>query len=230
MIKLEGTRPIFDKAQYLPIKDVVKTLERPRERLIELLVKIALDPADKKTQERWDKADKEWELKLLRSPVEFLAGSDGQSVEKIKLAVNVMDGDSVRQTEEIEEIETGLVLRSIGYKSVQAEQNLPFDFKKGVIPNTDGRAGDGLYAAGWLGTGPRGVIIDTMNTAFKVGANVVEDLKDVTEEKPGLSGMPELNESTTWDQWTKLDQIEEEAGQAVGKLREKIISVPEMLN
>ena len=36
------------------------------------------------------------------------------------------------------------------------------------MPNTDGRVSDGVYTAGWLGTGPRGVIIDTMNNAFKV--------------------------------------------------------------
>ena len=34
--------------------------------------------------------------------------------------------------------------------------------------NVDGRVSKGVYAAGWLATGPRGVIVDTMGTAFKV--------------------------------------------------------------
>ena len=38
----------------------------------------------------------------------------------------------------------------------------------GIIPNINGRVSAGVYTAGWLGTGPRGVIIDTMNNAFKV--------------------------------------------------------------
>ena len=38
----------------------------------------------------------------------------------------------------------------------------------GIVPNEDGRVSPGVYTAGWLGTGPRGVIIDTMNNAFKV--------------------------------------------------------------
>ena len=33
--------------------------------------------------------------------------------------------------------------RSIGYKSVQAEANLPFDAKKGVVPNEGGRVEPG---------------------------------------------------------------------------------------
>jgi len=231
LVKLEGTRPVLHTEQYLPIKDIVPTLQRPRKRLIELLVKTALDPADKKTKARWDVAEKEWELKLFRSPVEFIAGSDGESVAGVQLAVNAPAGEeSVQQTDQTETIETGLVLRSIGYKSVQAEANLPFDAKKGVVPNEGGRVEPGLYTAGWLATGPRGVIIDTMNTAFKVGANIVEDLSSsATNEKPGRAGMGALASSTSWSDWETLDRLEEQEGHKTGKLREKILSVPEML-
>jgi len=231
MTKLEGTRPIFHKQQYIPIKDMVATMERPKKRLMELLVKTALGPVDPKTAAGWAEAQNEWELKLLRSPVEFLAGSDGKSVHQIKLAVNVQKGDSVEQTDETEVIETGLVLRSIGYKSIQAEQGLPFDPKRGVVPNTDGRVESGLYAAGWLGTGPRGVIIDTMNTAFKVGGKIVEDLSTIKDsKKPGLSGMPELMHRTNWEDWLKIDKAETAAGELNGRPREKMTSLPQMLD
>lgn len=230
LIKLDGTRPVFHPDQYLPIKDLVPTLQRPRKRLIELLVKTALDPADKKTQARWDAADKEWELKLLRSPVEFLPGPDGQSVGGVRLAFNIVDGEgSVNQTEETEVVETGLVLRSIGYKSVQAEPSIPFNVGEGVVPNTSGRVEQGLYTAGWLATGPRGVIIDTMNTAFKVAANIVDDLDKDTVEKPGSVGMAGLESSTSWSDWEKVDALEEQEGHKTGKLREKIQSVSKML-
>jgi hypothetical protein len=47
------------------------------------------------------------------------------------------------------------LFRSIGYKSLQADPELPFNAKAGIVPNVDGRVEPGLYAAGWLGTGPR---------------------------------------------------------------------------
>ena len=65
MIKLQDVKTIFHKDQYLPIQDKVAKLERPRKRLIELLVNSALKP-DEKTVERWATASKAWELQLLR--------------------------------------------------------------------------------------------------------------------------------------------------------------------
>jgi len=230
MTKLENTRPILHKEQYLPIQDMVAKLERPRKRLIELLVNTALKEPDAKTAERYNNAKQSWELQLFRSPVEALPGQDGKSVAKLRLAVNVPKGDSVEQTDQIEEIETGLVLRSIGYKSIQADPDIQFDSNKGIVPNQDGRVSPGVYTAGWLGTGPRGVIIDTMNNAFKVAGNVISDLKEVQEGKPGREGMPHLPAHTTWQDWKKIEKIEEDAGKLKGKLREKLWTVESMLN
>ena len=230
MLKLENVRPIFHKKQYLPFEEQVAQQERGRKRVIELLFKSALTEPEPQTAERWANAKKEMELKLLRSPLEFLPGRDGKSVEKIKLAVNVMKGDTVEETKETEEIETGLVLRSIGYKSIQADKDLPFNDKKGVAINVDGRVSEGVYAAGWLATGPRGVIVDTMGTAFKIAANVVADLEKEQKKKPGRSGMPSLPKSTSWEDWRKLENIEIEAGKLIGRPKEKITSVSEMLS
>ena len=70
-----------------------------------------------------------------------------------------------RDTGEREEIECGLVLRSIGYKGVGLE-GIPFDAGRGLIPNESGRVIDpetgeqvpGHYAVGWIKRGPSGVI------------------------------------------------------------------------
>ena len=118
---------------------------------------------------------------------------------------------------------------SIGYKSIQADQNVVFDAKKGIVPNINGRVLPGVYTAGWLATGPRGVIIDTMNNAFKVAANVVEDLKDVKDGGPGRSGMGELGQATSWQDWKAIERVEEETGKPRGKLREKLWTVESML-
>ena len=71
---------------------------------------------------------------------------------------------------------------SLGYFAIPVEDGIPYDSKKGVIPNIDGKVEPGLYCAGWLATGPRGVIVDTMNEAFKVGQTVAEDLVTSSSE------------------------------------------------
>lgn len=53
----------------------------------------------------------------------------------------------------------------------------------------------GLYCAGWLATGPRGVIIDTMNEAYKTGQTILHDWnsQDIqNREKPGFSKVDSL--------------------------------------
>ncbi len=87
---------------------------------------------------------------------------------------------------------TNTKIRSIGYKSIPVESGIPYDEKKGIIPNEVGRVidMDGLYCAGWLATGPRGVIVDTMNEAYKVAQGILNDWKSGnqvqgTTAKPG---------------------------------------------
>jgi adrenodoxin-NADP+ reductase len=66
------------------------------------------------------------------------------------------------------------------------EAGIPYDEKRGIIPNDMGRVDgeNGLYCAGWLATGPRGVIVDTMNEAFRVGqvSAVIRLLRPVVNE------------------------------------------------
>ena len=70
----------------------------------------------------------------------------------------------------------------LGYFAIPVEDGIPYDSKKGVIPNIDGKVEPGLFCAGWLATGPRGVIVDTMNEAFNVGQTVAEDLMTSSSE------------------------------------------------
>ena len=52
----------------------------------------------------------------------------------------------------------------------------------------------GLYCAGWLATGPRGVIVDTMTEAFKVGQTISNDLQ--RNLPPNGNGTTERNIET----------------------------------
>ncbi len=59
----------------------------------------------------------------------------------------------------------GLIFRSIGYKGVDVP-GVPFDARRGVIPNAQGRVVDpdqtqtvtGEYVVGWIKRGPSGII------------------------------------------------------------------------
>src|SRR6201995_5340888 len=70
---------------------------------------------------------------------------------------------AVTGTDEVQTIDAGLVLTSIGYHG-KAIKDLPFDDEAGVVPNDGGRvmrAGspvEGAYVAGWIKRGPTGFI------------------------------------------------------------------------
>lgn len=94
-----------------------------------------------------------------------------------------------------ERLECGLVVRSIGQRSVQIDPDLPFDEERGVIACSDemGRVplparlqgvedgGAQLYASGWAKVGAVGVILNTLADA-RVTAEVI--LSDLAAEKP----------------------------------------------
>ncbi|KAJ9125633.1 hypothetical protein QFC22_000595 [Naganishia vaughanmartiniae] len=86
---------------------------------------------------------------------------------------------------------SGLVIESVGYRSEslsspsRAEQSgwaLPFDERRGRIMNDGGRVVDesgimvpGFYTAGWVASGPIGVIASTMQYAFSVASLIIND-------------------------------------------------------
>ncbi len=89
-----------------------------------------------------------------------------------------------RDTGERETLECGLVFRSIGYKGVGLD-GIPFDQRRGVIPNEGGRVNDpesgrqvaGQYAVGWIKRGPSGVIGTNKKDAQETVDNLLADLE-----------------------------------------------------
>ena len=68
------------------------------------------------------------------------------TVGSMTLAVNRLDGEQrAVQTGSIETVQCGLVLRSIGYRSTQADPDVPFDMNRGLVPNTSGVVEPGKY-------------------------------------------------------------------------------------
>ncbi|KAL7989469.1 hypothetical protein Chor_012135 [Crotalus horridus] len=244
MINLPSVRPFLDPADFRDLGDAIKDLPRPKKRLTELMIKTALEEPPEEVGGRWASASKEWRLKFQRSPLEVLPTMDGKRARAIQLAVNRLEaaGDAVKAvpTGEIEELRAGLVFSSIGYKSLPIDPTVPFDSKRGVIPNNSGRVlgAPGLYCSGWVKRGPTGVIITTMNDSFDTAQSVLEDLQSgalqLSSAKEGFDLVSHILQSravhpVSFSGWEKIDAVEVTRGKLAGKPREKIVDQEEML-
>lgn len=177
-------------------------------------------------------------LRFLVSPVEIVG--DGK-VQGIRLERNRLDDNlSAVGTGKFETLEVGLVLRSVGYKGV-ALPDVPFDAKKGVIPNLGGRVTlegkvvAGEYTAGWIKRGPSGVVGTNKADASETIKLLLEDAPNLSPApQPRLEAVTELLEARgiefiSFEHWSVLDHHETAQGQAGGRPRVKVVSVEEML-
>lgn len=236
MVNLKNCSLVFEKEHFKGIPEIVPKLVRPRKRLTELLVKAALEDTPTVVS-----STKIFRPLFLRSPLSFVGDS---KVTGVEFGINSLEGLDLESQQAVptgntEEISCGMVLRSIGYRSVCADPTLPFDSKRGKVINVNGRVDKGVYSAGWLSTGPVGVILSTMSNAFETGGNVVTDIQnqviDTSVIKPGFSAINKKLltkgvQVVSFEDWEKIDQEEIKRGKAVGKPREKIIDIQEMLN
>ena len=85
------------------------------------------------------------------------------------------EAGSAHGTGETYELAADLVVRSVGYRGLPLE-GVPFDGRRNVIPNVDGRvvtddgrAVPGLYVAGWIKRGPTGIIGTNKKDAARDG-------------------------------------------------------------
>ena len=136
-----------------------------------------------------------------------------------------------------------LVLKSVGYTGLPLP-DLPFDAKRGVVPNASGRVLDapggspvpGLYVAGWIKRGASGVIGTNKADAMESVAALVEDLAAAGDKGPDTSpaAVDELLRSRgvdvfSSDDWFDLDAQEVAAGEAAGRPRVKAVRLEEMI-
>ena len=100
------------------------------------------------------------------SPVAILGESHVEAVEIVRNELVADESGRVRAvpTDERETIPCGVVFRSVGYLGVPLA-GLPFDERRGTVPNdggrvlgADGAPLTGVYVAGWIKRGPTGVI------------------------------------------------------------------------
>jgi ferredoxin--NADP+ reductase len=140
----------------------------------------------------------------------------------------------------IEDIDCGLVLRSVGRRTTPLA-GVPYDDHRGVHANIEGRVVldrtvvAGLYACGWSKRGPSGTI-GTNRACGLVTAQTV--LADLSAHAPRRSGSPDtlmaqlrkrVSHIVSYADWAAIDAAEKHRGALLGKPREKFVSVPELL-
>ena len=186
-------------------------------------------------------------LRFLASPVEIKGDGRVESIVVGRNELQAADNGSVRavDTGEREEIETGLVLRSIGYKG-EGLDGLPFDERGGVIPNDHGRVTDpesgeqvpGQYVVGWIKRGPSGVIGTNKKDALDTVTAMLEDVAEGRIYEPPGEATAEAAlemvaerapDAVTFEGWQAIDQAEIGRGEPLGRPRVKFCSVEEML-
>ena len=206
---------------------------------------------------------KELSVRFLRSPKALVARDDDATrLGSVVLEVNELAGPPgsrrARGTGATETIrDVALALRSVGYKAKPLEdtsvrdgectltQRVPLDATRGIVPNAFGRvtgAGNrrvpGLYVAGWLKRGPKGIIGDNLIDAEETIRALIEDdaqgllrKPDAVFENSGVAPVLAARDTrvVSKEGWARIDAEERRRGAEAGKPREKLTSVSEML-
>ena len=184
-------------------------------------------------------ASRRLHLHFYAKPLEVLSDSH---VSGFRYERTEPDGEGgVRGTGEIREIPVQAVYRAVGYFGT-ALQGIPFDSRRGVIPNHEGQVMDddnqrvpGVYATGWIKRGPVGLIGHTKSDAMETIQHVVKDQASWwSPEFPEEGSVSALLESrgvhfTNLDGWHRLDDKELSIGAERGRERVKVVDREEMM-
>ncbi len=184
-------------------------------------------------------------LRFLTSPVEIVGRErvEGLVVERNELMLGDDGHLHARATGQRETLETGLVMRSIGYVGSPLP-GVPFDERRSTIKNERGRviAPDtgrpmpGVYAAGWIKRGPSGVIGTNKKDALETTSLVLEDhaagvLPEPTGDRDEL--ITALSAKgvafVEYDGWRSIDEHERSSGEPHGRPRVKLVRRDDLL-
>src|SRR4051812_20900990 len=185
-------------------------------------------------------------LRFLRSPVHIRGAERVEAVDVRRNEITADQDGTLRARpagDEVERIECGLVLRSVGYRAVPLP-DVPFDERYFVLPNergrvltADGEPLSGVYAVGWIKRGPTGILGTNKRDADETVACLAEDLSsDALPSPPNLDGeridrlLAERNpELVTIEGWRAIDAHELEKGREDRRPRVKLASRDDLL-
>ncbi len=222
-LEVEGDVSFVDEAD----------LSAPARKNLAYLARLALQgPGD---------APRRLRLRFLTSPLELL-GSEGR-VRALRVEENrlVGSGPHVRAepTGERWEIPTGVVIRSVGYRG-HAVPGLPFDTKRNVVQSSGGRVTNfngepqpGLYCSGWIKRGPSGLVGTNKADSKETVELLLRDAeallaRRLTLDVDALCATRGLK-VVDFEGYRRIDAAERERGAALGKVRDKLERVADML-
>lgn len=187
---------------------------------------------------------KKLRCRFLVGPTE-LHGHDGRltgmRIQHMELVADADGTPRPKAKGSFEDLSVDLLFKAIGYRGIPCP-GVPFDEKKGIVPNVEGRVVEtvggpvrvGHYAAGWCKRGPTGLIgtnsldakatVESMKTDRAAGRTLQPAQADLL---PGLQARGV--DAVSWADWQRLDAWELQQGQARGKLRHKLVAIDEMM-
>ncbi len=220
MGRLEACAPVVDAGQ---LPDDVGELANRERRIKEKNLATLREFASRQAGDE----PKRVHFQFYAAPVEILGG---EKVEGLRLErTHLVDGRAVGSGEFFE-LRCGLVLSAIGTRSMAIE-GAPFDQRRGLVINENGRVAEGLYAVGWIMRGPTGVIGTNKPDGIAAAGHILEDLGQ--GRKPGREALEKLLarrgvRPVSYQDWLKIDAAEAAAA-SPGAPRRKFVTTAEML-
>jgi ferredoxin--NADP+ reductase len=186
------------------------------------------------------------ELRFLSSPVEIRGTDRVEAIDVRRNEIVRADDGSLRPRptdDEVETIDCGLVLRSVGYRAVPLP-GVPFDERSFVLPNDrgrvrgpDGQALPGVYAVGWIKRGPTGILGTNKRDAEETVSCLAEDLASGALPPAELPAREQIDallaerkpDLVTTGGWRAIDADELERAREQQRPRVKLASREELL-
>jgi ferredoxin/flavodoxin---NADP+ reductase len=184
--------------------------------------------------------DKVIEFDFLKTPI---AARGEDRIVELQLRNNCLSGAPFAQValagDTVGTVPCDLLVRCVGYRGHPIE-GIPFDVASGRIPNVEGRVVDGegkpvfgLYATGWIKRGPNGVIGTNLSDSTETTKHMLTDLalRKTVHPTPDAAFIQSLTASPVfgWADWCAINELEISAGRHLGKPREKLTSIDEMI-
>jgi len=185
-------------------------------------------------------------LRFLRSPVEIRGNGKVEAIDVRRNEIVRTEDGMLRARpvgDDVETIECGLVLRSVGYRAVPLP-DVPFDERHFVLPNErgrvlapDGEALPGVYAVGWIKRGPTGILGTNKRDADETVRCLVEDLVAGALPHPPKPAREQIDallaerkpDVVAAEDWRAIDRHELERGRSERRPRVKLASRDDLL-